>query len=83
MVDLISDTNPLKPSLRAIEHLSQYATTYRYPVTSSRAKRIISGPSTQELQNAIDATARALAEAVTYFAVDLQQDTPAIIPRQS
>jgi HEPN domain-containing protein len=83
MVDLIRDGNPLKRSLRAIEHLSQYATTFRYPVTSSRTKRIKSGPSTQELQDAIAATGHALAEAVTYFAVDLQQDTPAVIPRQS
>jgi HEPN domain-containing protein len=38
MVDLIDDANPRKASLRAIEHLSQYATAYRYPVTSSRAE---------------------------------------------
>lgn len=81
MVDLISDNNPLKSSLRAIEHLSQYATTFRYPVTSSRAKRIIPGPSPTELQNAIDATGRVLAEAVMHFSVDLEQDTPATIPR--
>lgn len=80
MVDLIEDDNPRKSSLRAIEHLSQYATTYRYPVTSSRAKRIIPGPSAKELQDAIDGTARALAQAVAYFAVDLEQDTPATIP---
>lgn len=83
MVDLIDDENPRKPSLRAIEHLSQYATTYRYPVTSSRAKRIIPGPSAKELQGAIDATGRALAEAVVYFSVDLEQDAPATLPRRS
>jgi HEPN domain-containing protein len=83
MVDLIDDDNPRKPSLRAIEHLSQYATAYRYPVTSSRAKRIIPGPSATELQDAIDGTGHALAEAIRYFAVDLEQDTPATIPRRS
>lgn len=83
MVDLIEDDNPRKPSLRAIEHLSQYATAYRYPVTSSRAKRIIPGPGVKELSDAIDGTGRALAEAVMYFAVDLEQDTPATIPRRS
>ena len=31
LVDLIPDDNPLKPDLRAVEHLSQYATAYRYP----------------------------------------------------
>ena len=29
MVDSIPDENPLKPHLRKIEHLSQYATAYR------------------------------------------------------
>lgn len=40
IVDMIPDENPMKPALRAIENLSQYATAYRYPVSSSRTKRI-------------------------------------------
>lgn len=78
VVDLIPDANPLKPHLRKIEHRSQYATAYRYPVSSSRTKRIPRPPNAGELQSAIDDTAMALARAVAAFAVDLRQaDTPA------
>ena len=79
MVDLIPDENPLKPALRAIEHLSQYATAYRYPVSSSRTKRIPRPPDTEELRKAIDDTAAALANAVQQFKVDLKRvDSPAV-----
>jgi HEPN domain-containing protein len=78
MVDLIPDENPLKPHLRKIEHLSQYATAYRYPVSSSRAKRIPRPPTADELQRAIEDTATALDRAVAAFAVELSRaDTPA------
>ena len=78
IVDLIPDENPLKPDLRAIEHLSQYATAYRYPVSSSRLKRIPRGPTAEDLRNALDATATALRNAIKHFKVDMQQpDTPA------
>ena len=78
LVDLIPDDNPLKPDLRAIEHLSQYATAYRYPVSSSRTKRIPRGPTVGELRNALDATATALHNTIRRFQVDMQRpDSPA------
>jgi HEPN domain-containing protein len=78
MVDLIPDENPLKARLRRLEHLSQYATAYRYPVSSSKTKRIPRPPSASELQGAIDDTATALDQAVALFGVDLQPaDSPA------
>lgn len=78
MVDLIPAENRLKVQLRKIEHLSQYATAYRYPVSSSRTKRIPQPPSAGELRDAIDNTAAALAAAVAAFKVELHRsDTPA------
>ena len=77
-VDLVPDENPMKPGLRAIEHLSQYATAYRYPVSSSATKRIPRSPSAEDLRVAIDATAAVLTEILARFQVDLQRaDTPA------
>jgi HEPN domain-containing protein len=78
MVDTIPDENPLKPELRKIEHLSQYATAYRYPVSSSRTKRIPRPPNADELRDAIDNTAAALDLAIASFDVDIQRsDSPA------
>jgi HEPN domain-containing protein len=78
IVDLIPDENPLKPDLRAIEHLSQYATAYRYPVSSSKTKRIPRGPAAEELRNALDATTTALSNTIKHFRVDVQRpDSPA------
>ncbi len=78
MVDTIPDENPLKALLRKIEHLSQYATSYRYPVSSSRTKRFPQPPGASELREAIDDTAAALIAAATAFAVDLKStDVPA------
>ena len=78
IVDLIPDANPLKPALRAIEHLSQYATAYRYPVSSRKTKRIPRPPTGDELRVAMDNTAAALASAVAHFKVDIQRaDSPA------
>lgn len=72
MVDLIPDENPMKPCLRELEHLSRYATSFRYPVTSSASKRIVPAPSPPELAAAIAATAIALADALARFGVDLK-----------
>jgi len=81
MVDLIPDENPLKHHLRRIEHLSQYATAYRYPVSSSKTKRIPRPPSASELREALDDTATALDRAVASFVIDLQRaDSPARTP---
>ena len=78
MVDLIPDENPLKVHLRKIEHLSQFATAYRYPVSSSKTKRIPRPPSASDLQGALDETAAALGSAVAAFGVDLRRvDVPA------
>lgn len=78
MVDLIPAENPLKAHLRKIEHLSRYATAYRYPVSSSKTKRIAHPPSASELRAAIDDTAAALDRAVASFGVDLHRtDAPA------
>ena len=38
MVDRLSDANPLKATLRAIEHLGAYATSYRYPTSTGRIR---------------------------------------------
>jgi len=81
IIDTIADENPLKPDLRKIEHLSQYATTYRYPVSSSRTKRIPQPPTASELSDAIDNTTVALANTTAAFKVDLKRpDTPAGTP---
>lgn len=77
MVDLVPDENPLKSALRAIEHLSQYATSYRYPVSSSRTKRIPRGPTPEELLAVIASTGFALDQSIRRFKVELQRDTPA------
>lgn len=75
MVDQIPDPNPIKPALRAIEHLSAYATAYRYPTASGRIVQPPTG-------NAFDADARnveaALNGAASGFGVDLTvRDAPA------
>jgi len=78
MVDLIPDDNPLKPRLRVIEHLSQYATTYRYPVSSSQTKRIPREPTAEELSVVLELTTAALDEAARRFKVAIQRrDLPA------
>jgi hypothetical protein len=78
MVDLIPDENPLKRDLRAIEHLSQYATAYRYPVSSSQTKRIPQAPPAEDVRIALDAIALALTRTIKHFNVDLQRpDSPA------
>jgi HEPN domain-containing protein len=71
IVDLIPNENPLKTDLRAVEHLAKYATAFRYPVSSSRTKRILPAPTGAELVQAIDDTEVALAKAVAAFGVDL------------
>ena len=78
LVDLIPDENPLKLLLRKIEHLSQYATSYRYPVSSSKTKRIPRPPDAAELQEVLTNTTATLNAAVSAFKVDIgRADTPA------
>lgn len=68
MVDMIPDENPLKPALRAIEHLSAYATTYRYPTV---AGRIAPPPSPTVFDENVAKVDSALKEAILRFRVDL------------
>ncbi len=77
MVDLLPDENPLKAHLRKIEHLSQYATSFRYPVSSSSTKRIPRAPAPSELRAALDDTTAALDLAAKAFKVDLSASTAA------
>jgi HEPN domain-containing protein len=71
MVDLVPEENPIKPALRAIEELSAYATTFRYPTP---AGRIPDAPEGDELATLLRKVEDALAEAATRFGVDLGKD---------
>ena len=78
MVDLVPDENPLKPALRAIEHLAAYATSYRYPTPGGRIKN---PPTVQEFEAAADKVEAALSDAATRLGVDLlAANTPAVNP---
>lgn len=72
-VSQVPDENPIKPVLRAIEHLGAYATAYRYPTPVGRIK---AGPAEIDLE--IDRVDAALQEAAERFGVDLgSAHTPA------
>lgn len=66
MVASIPDVNPLKPRLRDIQHLKEYATAYRYPTQEGRIK-----PLAADVDASIAKVQSALTEAVTKFGVDL------------
>ena len=68
MVSKIPDANPVKPLLRAIEHLDAYATAYRYPSPRGRVKP---APSPDELDQDIANIDRALAEIAARFQIDV------------
>jgi HEPN domain-containing protein len=75
MVDKIPDANPVKPALRAIEHLAAYATAFRYP---SPRGRVRSPPIAAELDADIAKISAALSIVVARFRVDLSKpDAPA------
>jgi HEPN domain-containing protein len=75
LVDLIPDENPLKSGLRAIQDLTDYATSYRYP---SPKERIKAPPSKAAFEQEADAVQAALQEAARRFGVDLKKaDVPA------
>jgi HEPN domain-containing protein len=75
MVDLVPDENPLKPALRAIEHLTAYATAYRYPTS---AGRIVQPPKGQAFADDAAKVELALRDAASRFGADLTtQGTPA------
>ena len=68
MVAKILDVNPVKPLLRAIEHLDAYATAYRYPSPRGRVK---SPPTPAEIDQDIARIGVALTEIVARFQIDL------------
>jgi HEPN domain-containing protein len=75
MVDQIPDINPLKPALRAIEYLTAYATSYRYPTAHGR---VVGTPAAQAVDDAAGRVQVALEQAVQRFGVDLgRRDLPA------
>jgi len=75
LVDLIPDENPLKPGLRAIQDLTDYATSYRYPSPKGRIK---TPPSKAAFEHDADAVQAALEGAAHSLGVDLSKpDAPA------
>jgi HEPN domain-containing protein len=75
MVGLVPEQNPVKPRLRDLQHLSAYATSYRYTTPTGR---IPADPPTE----AVEATAKriegTLLEVAHRFGVDLDvADKPA------
>lgn len=75
MVGLVPEENPIKPRLRALQHLSTYATSFRYTTPTGR---IPDDPSTEEVEATAKKIDAALLEAAGRFGVDLEAvDTPA------
>lgn len=75
MVARIADENPVKPLLRAIEHLDAQATAYRYP---SPRGRVRPAPTAAEIDQDIVKIEAALVEIAARFAIDLSKlDGPA------
>lgn len=73
MVDQIPDANPLKGQLRAVEHLSRYATSFRYPTAGGR---ILEAP--KDFDERAAKVERVLDEALKRFDVDRNDpDKPA------
>lgn len=68
MIDLVPDENPLKPTLRGIEHLAAYATSYRYPTSVGR---IVQSPTPVSLTASIAGVAATIDRAAAHFEVDL------------
>ena len=72
---MIPDENPLKSGLRAIEDLTDYATSYRYPSPKGRIK---TPPNKAAFDHDADAVQAALEAATKRFGVDLDKaDAPA------
>jgi HEPN domain-containing protein len=75
MVGLVPDENPIKPRLRALQHLGTYATSYRYTTPTGR---IPADPPTAEVEATAKSIEAALIEAAGRFGVDLAAaDKPA------
>jgi HEPN domain-containing protein len=54
MVKMVPDENPIKPLLRAIDSLGDYATTYRYPTTGGRLKEPPASEEFERLSDCVD-----------------------------
>lgn len=79
MVDLIPDANPIKPSLRGIEHLAAYATAFRYPSPAGKIKAM---PSPNDMTKYLADVEAVLSGVAARFGVDLAKpNTPATMPQ--
>jgi HEPN domain-containing protein len=75
MVGLVPDDNPVKPQLRELQHLSAYATAYRYTTPTGR---IPDDPPIQTVDATIELIETALLDIAARFGVDLDAaDRPA------
>ena len=75
MVGLVPDDNPVKPRLRELQHLSAYATAYRYTTPTGR---IPDDPPIQTVDATIELIETALLDIAARFGVDLDAaDRPA------
>lgn len=75
MVGLIPDDNPIKPRLRELQHLSSYATAFRYPTPTGR---IPADPPAQTVEATTTLIEAALRDIAGRFGVDLDAvDQPA------
>jgi hypothetical protein len=75
MVGLVPEQNPVKPQLCALEHLSVYATSYRYTTPTGR---IPDDPPPEMVEATVQRIEGALLEVARRFGVDLDvADQPA------
>jgi HEPN domain-containing protein len=75
VIDLIPDANPIKPRLRELQHLSTYATSYRYTTPTGR---IPTDPPAHQVAATADNIEAALLEVARRFGVALDAvDQPA------
>ncbi|MEQ1735465.1 MAG: HEPN domain-containing protein [Rhodoglobus sp.] len=68
LVDMVPDENPIKPALRSIQDLSDYATSYRYPSPKGRIKQ---PPDQAAFDREAASVQAALDDAANRFGVDL------------
>ncbi len=73
MVDMVPEENPIKPMLREIESLGDFATSFRYPTTGGKVLRV---PKPEAFNRLAESVATALKEAASRFEVDLALDGP-------
>jgi hypothetical protein len=74
MADGLPDENPLKAAFKDLEHLTGYATTYRYALPSGR---IGPPPSAADLASCTEAAAKLVAACVEEFGVNLADENSA------